>query len=158
MVIMAVLRIEEVRVGGVHPPGIDIIVNQCLEILPVDVACLRTQCIIHSHTARIIHPWRPECADTALWPSLEIVHKVVFGKFLECLCLGTETCPDAYHNMCVVAMYLVDHPFPVCVCVCKEVHSVPSVVAAPVLPVLDNSVERYIVGPMPAYDLEKFVN
>ena len=158
MVIMTVLRIEEVRVGRVHPPCVDVVINQGLQILPVDLTCLLTECVVYSYAARIIHPRRPECADTALWPCLEIVHEVVFSQFLECLCLRTETCPYTYHDMCIVAMYLVDHPCSVCICVCEEVHGVPCVVAAPVLPVLDDSVERYIVGSMPAYNLEELVD
>ena len=158
MVIMRVLGIEEVRVSRVHPPCVDVVVHESLEILPIDISGFRMERVIYPYTARVVHAWRPECAQTALRPCLEIIEKSFCLQILECLCHRTETCPDADHDMGIVPMYLINHPFSIDVCVSKEVHRIPCIVAAPVLPVLDDTVERDVVRSVPSYDFHKFVD
>ena len=49
MVVVTVAWIEEVWVGRIHPPGIDAIVEELLQVIPVDLTSHRTVCVIHPH-------------------------------------------------------------------------------------------------------------
>ena len=60
LVIVLILRVEEIRIGRVHPPCVSTLVEEILQVLPIDVASHRRESIIHSHSRRIIHARRPE--------------------------------------------------------------------------------------------------
>ena len=58
--------------------------------------------------------------------------------------LRSETRPDGDHEVGVLLMNVVDHLLSVGIFLCEEVHCVPQIVGTPVLPVLDDTVERHL--------------
>ena len=58
--------------------------------------------------------------------------------------------------MSILLVHLVDHALGIAKLIVEELHSVPCVVGAPVLPVLDDAVERYAQFAVAAHHLEQF--
>ena len=71
--------------------------------------------------------------------------------------MRTETCPDTDHEVCILAMYFLDHSFSTMIGFGQEVHGIPKVVATPILPVLDDTIQRHIVGTVPIHHFEQFL-
>ena len=156
MVVMMVACIKEIGIGRVHPPGIDVVVDELLQTFPIDFACFGTECIIYPYAARIISAWRPDVRKTALRPCLEIVEQSLFLKLLEGMCLRTETCPDTDHQVSVLTMHFVYHLLAAMIRFAQEIHGVPQIVVTPILPVLNDTVEGYSVGTVPMHHFEQF--
>ena len=144
MVIVALLRIKEIGIGRVHPPRIRTIVVQRLQVLPVDGASLRMEGIVHLHTRRIFHDGWPYVRDATLGPRLERHQQTLRVQFAELLGHGSEAGPDADHEVGMLLVYVLNHLLTVGKILRQEVHRVPQVVRAPVLPVLDDTVERHL--------------
>ena len=123
-------------------------------MLPVDVACHRTEGVIDAYTRGIVHPWRPE-GEAALWPCLKVEEQPFFVELAVGFGLRTETGPDGDHEMGMLLMDVADHLFTVGILLCQEVHGVPEVVGAPVLPVLDDAVEGHLQRTVLIDDPEK---
>ena len=155
--IVALARIEEVGVGGVHPPGIDAIVEKALQMVPIYLSGHRAVGIIHLDTRRIFHAWRPDVRDTALRPCINRQQEVLLGQFAILKCVRTETGPDGNHDVCVLLVHPVNHLLAVGKLLGEEVHGIPQIVAAPVLPVLDDSVERHLKATMHVHHLQEFL-
>ena len=124
VVVVGLFRIEEVWVGGVHPPSVGALVEEIPQILPVDVACLGRESIIDTHARRIVHAWRPE-GQSALWPCLEVEEQSLLVELSVCLRLWSEACPDAYHEVGVLLVHVAYHPLAVGIFLREEVHGVP---------------------------------
>ena len=60
------------------------------------------------------------------------------------LSLWSETGPDGDHEVGVLLVYLVDHLLSVGIFFRQEVHRVPQIVGAPVLPVLNDAIEGHL--------------
>ena len=146
MLVVGLTGIEEVGIRGIHPPGIDAIVVEFPKILPIDIAGHRTKGIIDLHARGIILHGRPDVRDTALWPGLDGHQESFFVEFAELLCHRTEAGPDRDHEM---GMLLVDILNQLRACgevLREEVHGVPQIVGAPILPVLNDAVEGHLKG------------
>ena len=141
MVVVGLCRVEEIWVSGVHPPSVSPLVEQRFQVLPIDVAGLRRECVIHTHSRRIVHPWRPE-SQSALRPGLEVEKQAFLVELTVGFGLWSETGPDADHEVGVLLVHLINHPLAVGVFLSQEIHGVPQVVRAPILPVLDDAIER----------------
>ena len=58
MLVIRLARIEEVGIGGIHPPRIRTVVVELLEVFPVDITGLRTESVIYFHARGIVsHRW-----------------------------------------------------------------------------------------------------
>ena len=146
-----------VGVGGVHPPRVDAHGVEALQVLPVDVARLGGKGVIHPDAAGIVHAWRPH-GESALRPCLE-GHEVALTVHL-CISLGpgSEALPDAdAHVSMVGAVHLVDHALRLLEVLVEELHGIPVVVGAPVLPVLYDAVEGYAEPTVLPYDLQQLL-
>ena len=144
MLVVALPGVEEIGVGGVHPPCVGAVVEEALEVLPVDVTRHRAESVIHLHPRGVFHHRRPHVRDAALWPCLDGQEQSFLIEFAELLGLRPETCPDADHEMGMLAVDVVNHPPAVAEVLCKEVHRVPKIVGTPILPILDDAVERHL--------------
>ena len=133
--------VEAVGVGRIHPPCICTIIMECLQVLPVDSSCLRRESVIHFHTRGIILTWRPE-SESTLRPCLKVKKQILFLEFLISLGHGTETGPDAYHKVGTQFMNLINHLTTIGKLLRKEIHCIPQIIGAPILPVLDDSIQR----------------
>ena len=145
VVVVAVFGIEEVGVGGVHPPGVGAVAVEALEILPVDGARIGAEGVVDLHARRIFHAGRPE-GQAALGPGLDGEQQTLRVELAELLRHGAEAGPDADHEMGMLAVHGINHLLTILELFRQEVHGVPQIVAAPVLPVLDNTVEGHVQG------------
>ena len=71
--------------------------------------------------------------------------------------MRTETCPYTDHEVCILAMYFLDHSFSTMIGFGQEIHGIPKVVATPILPVLDDTIQRHIVCTVPIHHFEQFL-
>ena len=143
VIIVRLLRVEEVRVGRIHPPSVGAIVEERLQVLPVDVASLGIEGVIDFYARGIVHPGRPDMRESALRPGLYGKQKALLVEFAELLRHGSEAGPDGDHEVGVLLMNIVDELLAAGEVLAREVHRVPHIVASPVLPVLDDAVERH---------------
>ncbi len=123
---------------------------------PVNVARLGAESIIDTHSGRIVHARRP-LGQSALRPCLEVVEQPQRVELTILLCLRTEACPDAYHEMGMLTVYLVNHLLSVKEVLVDELHGIPRVVGTPVLPVLNDAVERYLALAVAVYNVEQLL-
>ena len=144
MVIVGRTRIEEVRICRVHPPSIRSIVEKALQVFPVDGSGHRTKSIIDLHARRIIHTRRPDMRQATLRPCLEREQKTLRIQFSELLGLRTETRPDGNHEMSMFLMYVLDELLTISKIFRKEVHRIPKIVGAPILPILHDTIEGHL--------------
>ena len=143
MVIVLVYRIKAVGVGRVHPPGIGIGIEQTGEMAPIDFTGLGAEGIIDADARRIVHPRWPG-RQSALRPCLEVIEQPQGVELPVLLGLGTEACPNRNHEVSMLTVYLVNHLLAVEEVIVQELHCVPRIVRAPILPVLDNAVEGHL--------------
>ena len=144
MGIVGLCRIEAVGVGRVHPPGVRTIVEETFQVFPIDGTCLRTEGIVDLHTRGVVHAWRPDVRQSALRPRLERHQQCFLVELAELLRLWPEAGPDANHEVGVLCVYVLNHLRTVGKVLREEIHSVPQVVGTPVLPVLDDAVQRHL--------------
>ena len=137
---VTLLEINMIRLGGVHPPGVDAHVLQAEEVLPVDVASLRGERVVRTNARRVVEPRRP-VGQAGLRPGLEVEEQALRGQLAVCLGHRAEGGPDGDHQLGVLRVHLVDHRLGVPEVLVQELHRVPLVVVAPVLPVLDDAVD-----------------
>ena len=71
---------------------------------------------------------------------------------------GAEIGPNGDHQLGVHGMHLVNHALIVGIVGVEEVHGVPMVVVAPILPVLHHAVERHTEAAIAAYDINDFLH
>ena len=95
--------------------------------------------------------------DAALWPCLEVKEQALLVELAELLCLRTEARPDRDHDMGILLMHSIDHLLSIREGLADEVHGVPSVVAAPILPVLDDTIERNLKATVLVNHLEQLL-
>ena len=145
-----------VGVGGVHPPAVHAHPVELREVFPVDVACLFRVAVIHTHARGIVGPRRP-LWQARLRPCVEMEQQLLVGKFLVGLGVGAKGGPDAQFQVGSLAVHLVNHALGVTEVGVDELHGIPVVVAAPVLPVLDDAVEGHTRLPVGAEHLQQFV-
>ena len=82
--------------------------------------------------------------DAALGPCLDGQEKSLLFEFTELQGLWSEACPDTYHEVGVILVNVVYHLLAVSEILSEEVHGIPQVVRAPVLPVLNDAVEGHL--------------
>ena len=82
--------------------------------------------------------------DTALWPCLDGQQQAFGIQLAELLCHGAEACPDTDHKVGMLLVYVLNQLLAVGKILRQEVHGVPQVVGAPVLPVLDNTIQGHL--------------
>ena len=82
--------------------------------------------------------------DAALRPRLEGQQQSLFIEFTELLGLGTEAGPDGDHEMGMLGMHVLDELRTSGEVLREEVHGVPQVVGAPILPVLNDTVQGHL--------------
>ena len=59
--------------------------------------------------------------------------------------------------MSILLVYAVNHLFAIAECLAGKVHGIPQIVAAPVLPVLDDTVKWYLEFTVVVYNLKQFL-
>ena len=149
--------LEVVGLGRVGPPGIHAHAVEMGQMAPVNVARLGVESVVRHHAL-------------PAGPGVEGVERADFLQFAVLRRPGPEAGPHAYHQMSVIAVHVVHHLFgalqprrlpcgqaahvggqvflPLRVAHLIDIvrvhkaHGVPVGVAAPVLPVLHNTVER----------------
>ena len=133
---IGVLDVVVVRLGGVHPPGIRTIVQKFFGIAPVEFASLPAGWIIGASSAGT--------ADGGVVrPGVDVEEEAFFLHHFELLGLLSEVGPDHEHGVCIQVMDAIEHLFRLGEAGVQELHGVPVVVVfAPVLPVLNDAVER----------------
>ena len=149
-------QVHLVGVSGVHPPSVNTHLVQTREVVPIDVTSLLAIDVVATHAAGVVSAWRP-LRESALRPSVEVEHETLGLHFLERLGLRTERCPDADAHVGVLLVHLVDHILSAVKVGVEELHRVPVVVAAPVLPVLNDTVERNLQVTIFVHHLEQFL-
>ena len=100
--------------------------------------------IIDLHTRRIVTHRGPDMRDTALRPRLERHQQSLGIQFPELLGLRTEAGPDRYHEVGMLLVHVLNHLLAIRKVLREEVHRVPQIVRAPVLPVLDDTIEGHL--------------
>ena len=116
---------------------------QTREVLPVDVTSFLAIDIVATHTAWVVTTWWP-LWQTALRPGVEVKHQTLRLHFFESFGLRTEGSPDGDAHVCILLVYFINHILCTVELRIQELHSVPVVVAAPVLPVLNDTIERHL--------------
>ena len=144
MLVVALTRIEEVGIGRVHPPRIGAVVEEFLQMFPVNIACHRTEGIVDLHARGIVHAGRPDVGDATLRPGLDRQQETHALEFAELLGLRSEACPDGDHEVSMLLMDVLNHLRSLGKVLSEEVHRIPLIVGAPVLPVLDDAVEGHL--------------
>ena len=168
-----VFDVHVVRFGGVEPPGIHTqIENVLFHCFPVDVPCCRIIRVVRFDSGF----GRPRFE---MEQCFQTVHLLIH------FCPRTEGGPYGDHDVGVLLVHVVDHFFGafdagsavvgilvfsvreefhvfrvthlVDVAGILEFHGVPVLVAAPVLPVLDDSIQRNFQLPVFVYDFAQFV-
>ena len=109
MVVVGVVGIEEIGVGGVHPPCVNAIVEEGLQMIPIYLTCHGAIGVIHPYARGIIHAWRPDVRQSALRPCLEVEEQSLLVELAILLCHRTEARPDGDHDMGIVFVYKVNH-------------------------------------------------
>ena len=157
-----VFHIQMVGFGRVQPPSVHTQVEDVLlQFGPVDVAGYRVEGVVRLHAG-------------LGWPRLKVEQGLQTVHALVHLCPGAERGPYGNHDVCVLTVHVVNHllrtldarfgvagvlvlvigqethelrvTHPVDVARILEGHRVPVLVAAPVLPVLDDAVQRHTQG------------
>ena len=144
MLIVALTGIEEVGIGRVHPPRVGAVVEEFLQMFPVDIARHRTEGIVDLHARGIVHAGRPDVGDAALRPRLDGQQQAHALEFAELLGLRSEARPDGDHEVGMFLVDVVNHLRAIGEIFSEEVHRVPLVVGAPILPVLDDTIEGHL--------------
>ena len=67
---------------------------------------------------------------------------------MKLLGLRSKTCPNAYHEMSVFCMDVLDHLLSIGKILGKEIHRIPQIVGTPVLPVLDDTIKWNLQCPI----------
>ena len=129
VIVVLLCRPEMVRLRGVAPEGVDALVHQAFQVFPVDFPGPGVERVIDFHAAR--HR-----------PGLEGEEGIDGLELLELRRLGTEVRPDGDDEVGVVPMDIADHRVGPGVERVVEPHRVPVLILAPVLPVLDDTVQR----------------
>ena len=78
-------------------------------------------------------------------------------ELLKALGFGTEGCPDGDAHVGILLVNLVNHLLGAVEVGVEELHGVPVVVAAPVLPVLNDAIERNLQVTILVHHLEQFL-
>ena len=156
MLIVIFRRIEAVGIGRVHPPRIRTIIIEFTEIFPIDIASHRTEGIIDLHSRRIVLHWRPDVRDTTLRPRLERHQQSFLVEFTELLRHRSETCPNGNHEVGMFLMYVLYQLLTVGKVFRQEVHRIPQVIGAPILPILNDTVKRHLQGTILVDDTLRF--
>ena len=138
---VALLR-KVVGIGRIHPPAVHAGVPEALHVVPVDVARDGREVVAELDAARIVLARRPDVLESARGPRLEREEEPALGKLLVGLRLRTEALPDRDDHLGVHLVGALDHPVAALPVAPGELHRVPEVVLAPVLPVLYDAVER----------------
>ena len=139
---VGLLEAVVVGVGRVHPPGVDAEVEEALQVVPVDVACVGHVWLIHTHTAWVVHVWRPG-AESALRPCLVVVEQSLWLQLTVSLGMRTKRLPNTDAHVSILTVYVVYHGLRIRELGVEELHGIPQVVGVPVLPVEDDAVERH---------------
>ena len=137
---VALLETVVVRLGGVHPPGIDAHLLEAHQVLPVDVPGLLRIRVVRLYARRVIHPRGP-VGKARAGPGLEVEEQAFLVQLPVRLGHRAERGPDGNHQAGIPLVHLVDHRLGVAEVVVEELHRVPEVIIAPVLPVLDHAVD-----------------
>ena len=144
VVIVLLGGIEVVRLGGIAPEGVHALVHQAFQVFPVDLPGLGVERVVDLHAAR--HR-----------PGLEGQEGADGLEFLELRGQRAEVRPDGDREVRVVVMDIGDHRIAPFVQRVVEAHRVPVLVLAPVLPVLDDAVQRNAHLPMRPERLAQFL-
>ena len=142
VVVVGALVAEVIRFGTIEPEGIDALAHQSrVEVLPVAVARLGIVAVIGSRGH--VRGVALDGDEASSPPELGILSR-----------LRSEVGPDGDHQLGVHGMHLVDHALVVGIVRVQELHGVPVVVVAPILPVLHDAVEGHLVGTVLADDVD----
>ena len=131
-----------VRVRGVHPPGVNAHIVKAEEVVPVYVAGLRAVYVVAYYSGGVVPARRPG-GEAAGGPGLEVKQQTFLLELAVRLCHGAERLPDGNGHVGVHLVNLVHHVLRPWEQFVQELHCVPGIIGAPVLPVLDNSVQRH---------------
>ena len=82
--------------------------------------------------------------DATLRPGLDRQQETHALEFAELLGLRSEACPDGDHEVSMLLMDVLNHLRSLGKVLSEEVHRIPLIVGAPVLPVLDDAVEGHL--------------
>ena len=82
--------------------------------------------------------------DTALWPCLERHQQPFLVQFTELLCLRSKAGPDRDHEVGVLGVHILDELRTCSKVFRQEVHGVPQIVRTPILPVLNDTIQRHL--------------
>ena len=136
------LPIQMIGFGRVHPPGIHSqFENSVIQVFPINITSLGIVSVIHSNTGRIFHIRRP-WINSRLRPSSKVKQHSFFVQFSIRLGHRTEWRPDRNSHVRIHSMDIINHLLRIIECRILEIHCIPQIIMSPILPVLNDTIQR----------------
>ena len=135
--------IHMVRFSRIHPPSIHAeFENTLIQVFPINVTGFGRIGVIHFHSGRIFHDGRP-CVNPRGRPSTEVKQQSFGSQFPVRFRSRTESRPNGNSHVGIHRMHIVQHLLGIRIIWIQKSHGVPQIVVPPILPILNNAVERY---------------
>ena len=126
----------------VHPPTIHAELEYSfIEMFPINITGFGAVSIIYTYSGGIFHIRRPT-VNTGLRPGFDVEEQSLFIQSSVRFGSRTEWGPYGNHHAGIQSMYFVNHIFGTAESRVLEIHGIPEVVMSPVLPVLNDTIQR----------------
>ena len=137
-----ILEVQMVRFRRIHPPAIHSQGKQSfVRIFPIDITGFWIIGIVNPYPRQIIFPWRPQIRSCQR-PCLKVEKHSLLIQFLIRLCHRSKRRPDRDYSLGIHAMNILHHFLRIPKLPVQEFHGIPQIISTPILPVLDDTVER----------------
>ncbi len=151
------LEIKMIRLGGIDPKAVHAQRKQALiQVAPIKLPGLGIIGIVNLYSRRVfLIDWRSFRAVGR--PGGYIKKGIHFFEFFVLFGLRAKGIPDGYNNMGIELMYFVNHSLRIMEVRVQKIHGIPQIIIAPVLPILNNTVQGHSEFPVFTHHRQQFL-